>query len=50
MSISITKRVDIITWPMLISAIQVGGHHYEEHLTFLFTLGKTAATLFEEPH
>ena len=48
MSISITKWLGIITWPMLISTIQVGGHHYEEHLTLCFTLGKTTVTSIDE--
>ena len=48
MSISITKWVGIIMWPMLISAIQVGEHHYKEHLTFCFTLGKIAVIAIDD--
>ena len=41
-----TRWVGIITWPMSISAIKVGGHHEVEHLTFCFTLGKTANHIY----
>ena len=48
MSISIMKYVGIVTWPMMISAIQVGRHHYEEHLTFSFILGKIAIIAIDD--
>ena len=40
--------MDITTWPMLISATQVGGHYYVEHVTFRIILGKTTITVIDD--